>query len=258
MRINALSLTVTTVVLGIFGAFLRWVQNVNAFEEGTGLATPGALSSAAFGLFTLAAFAAMAGLVMIGFRRRRPRGAAALFRVRGPMPAVGAWLLCVVMAVCGLILMFTAGSALFPILQRLLGAAAVVAGACFPMLPGRVFGGLNSLARPASVFLALFCGFWLICTYCVNALNPVLWSFGPETLAVAFTAMAFYFLAGCYYERKTCRAALIVGQMAIYLDLAVLSDGLSFPQKGMLAAAAAMLLMLEYIMLSNFRERGEE
>ena len=42
MRKTALTLTVSTLVLGIFGAFLRWLQTMSAFDKETGFPIPGA------------------------------------------------------------------------------------------------------------------------------------------------------------------------------------------------------------------------
>ena len=42
MRKNALTITLCVLVLGIFGAFLRWLQTRSIFEEETGLALRGA------------------------------------------------------------------------------------------------------------------------------------------------------------------------------------------------------------------------
>ena len=219
MQKNAVTATVATLVMGIFGAFLRWLQNTNLYDSDTGLAAPRAPISFAFLLFSLVMFA--------------------------------------VMAIGGIGLMFSAGASEAPVLQRLLGAAAIVAGAAFPFLPGRILGGTNPLSKPASLILPLFYCVWLVFIYRSNLDNPVLWAYAPEVFAVVATILAFFYIAGCFYGRKTCNAALIAAQIAVYLDLSVLSDELRTLLKAMLIATALMLLLLEYMMISNLTKSSD-
>ena len=255
MQKNAVTATVTTLIICIFGAFLRWLQNMNMFEEDTGLVAPHAATSAAFAVFSLAMFAVMAGMILLWLRRwGRPQDAEILFRVSSPIPAALTWLLCAVMVFCGIALMFSAGTSRLPMFQRLLGAAAIVAGAAFPFLPGRMLGGASPLGKPAAVYLPLFYCFWMIFAYRANAENPALWTYAPEILALAATTLAFYYIAGVFYGRRTCAAALIVSQIAAYLDFSILSDDRRMVFQAMFAVSGILLLLLEFLMVSNLEE----
>ena len=259
MQKNAVTATVTTLIICIFGAFLRWLQNMNMFEEDTGLVVPHAATSAAFVVFSLAMFAVMAGMILLWLRRwGRPQDAEILFRVSSPIPAALTWLLCAVMVLCGIALMFSAGSSRLPMFQRLLGAAAIVAGAAFPFLPGRILGGASPLGKPAAVYLPLFYCFWMVCAYLVNTDNPVLWTYALEIVALAATAAAFYYMGGVFYGRGTATAALIMSQIAAYLDIVLLSDSLRTVFRAMLAASGLMLLLMEYVMISNLKEPSSD
>ena len=254
MQKNAVTATVATLIMGIFGAFLRWLQNRNLYEEDTGLPAPHAAISIAFVLFSALMIVLMAGMILIWLRRwERPQDAEILFRVTGPAPAALAWLLCVVTVLCGIVLMFTAGTSEFPMLRRMLGAASIVAGAAFPFLPGRVLGGASPLSKPAATYLPLFYCFWMIFAYRSNAENPILWSYAPEILALVATTIAFYCVAGVFYRRRTCAAALIFCQIAAYLDISILSDGRARVFQAMFAVSAILLLLMEYLMVSNLK-----
>ena len=85
----------------------------------------------------------------------------------------------------------------------------------------------------------------------------MLWAYAPEVFAVVATILAFFYIAGCFYGRKTCNAALIAAQIAVYLDLSVLSDELRTLLKAMLIATALMLLLLEYMMISNLTKSSD-
>ena len=52
MQKNAFTLTIATFVAGIFGFFLRWLQNMNGFDD-AGLAIPGATISVTVTVYTI-------------------------------------------------------------------------------------------------------------------------------------------------------------------------------------------------------------
>ena len=249
---NAVTVTAATLVLSIFGAFLRWVQLVNIFDADTGLPRAGAGISYAFLLFSAAAVVGMGLFTVFTLPRRTDLDAAALLRVSGPLPAVAAWLLGAVMAVCGAALMFSAGSGLFPAARRALGVGAVAAGFCFPQLPNRMADGEeHPLARTAAVFLTLFSCLWLCCEYLENARQPLLWRSVPVLAAAALTTLAFLHVTGCFYRSAPGRTAVLACQPAVYLDLCLLSDDLETPRRAMFAACALLLLLMIYILSSN-------
>ena len=57
MRRTALTLTVSTLVLSVFGAFLHWLQTMNAFEKDTGFSIPGAGTTVVFLIYSVLAVA---------------------------------------------------------------------------------------------------------------------------------------------------------------------------------------------------------
>ena len=68
MRKDALTITLTTLVLGIFGAFLRWLQNMNLYDE-EGLAARGAGISIVLMVYILLSAAVLVLIVRLWLRR---------------------------------------------------------------------------------------------------------------------------------------------------------------------------------------------
>ncbi|MBR1497769.1 MAG: hypothetical protein IJ617_09105, partial [Oscillospiraceae bacterium] len=106
---NAVAVTAAALVLGIFGAFLRWLQIMNLYEAETGLPRAGTGTSYLFLLFSAAAMAGLAVLTLFTVPRRVGMSGTAALLAPGKLPVALAWLLCVPAALGGIILMFTAG-----------------------------------------------------------------------------------------------------------------------------------------------------
>ena len=255
MRKDALAVTVTSLVMGVFGAFLRWLQNRTIYED-SGLATPGAAVSVVYVIFSALMVCGMLGIVLLWLRRyARPREGEAALRVRTAVPAALSWAVCAVFALSGVLLMFSAGASAFPRMQRVFGALAILAGAFLPALPCRGSGETAASGRrPAAAVITLFYCFWLVFSYRANAQDPVLWAYAPEILAVAAATMAFYYVAGWIFGRPQPNAAFFSIQLAVFLNVCTLPDARHGAMTALFAATAAMLLLLEYILLANLRE----
>lgn len=256
MRKDALAITVTSLVMGVFGAFLRWLQNRTIYED-SGLAAPGAGVSVVYVVFSVLMACGMLGVVLLWLRRyEKPRSGEAALHVDTVLPAVLSWALCAVFALSGVLLMFSAGTSAFPRMQRLFGAFAILAGACLPMLPRRQTpedAGVSGRRAAAAVVTLFFC-WWLVFSYRANAENPVLWAYAPEILAVASGTMAFYYVTGWIFGHAQPDAALFCIQLAVFLNVCTLPDERHGAMKALFAATAAALLLLEYILLANMKE----
>lgn len=256
-EIIPVALTVATLIMGVFGAFLRWLQNMSIFEADTGLAKSGASISFVLVFFSLLMFAGMIAAVELLLRPfEKPETAADALHTNTLIPGILAWVCAAIYAVCALRLMFSAGETSYAVFQRLFGAAGIIAGACFPFLLGRgteTKPGTISVA--AATYLPLFCSFWLVFAYRVNGENPVLWAYAPGALAIAATTLAFYHVCAWFYHRANPKAALVFLQLAAYLDILTLADERAIEKSAMYFACAGMMLLLEFVALRNLRSK---
>ena len=256
MRNNALPFTAATLVLGIFAAFLRWLQNMNVFDEATGLARHGAAVSIVLVLYVLACAVIFAALSVVWLRRfAAPEQGPDALRAGSVLPAVCCWVCAGAFVLCALVLMFTAPSARQPNLQRVFAAAAIFGGLCFPFLPQSGGDGAG-FSRVCAGVLTLVCCFWLVVRYTgCAAEEPVLWRAAPETLALAATTLAFFRAAGWLFGVRAPRRTLFFLQLAAFLDLAVMFDSRGLPYTVMLLVCAVMCLLLELLFVGNLKER---
>ena len=259
MRKDALPLMLSTLVLGIFGAFLRWLQLMNIFDEATGLARRGAPISIVYIVYSVVAVAMMLCIVKIWLRRYdRSLDAGNALHCFTAVPSIALWVFAAAFAAAALFTMFAANDTRNPMIQRVFGAAGIIAGCCMPfLLSKRESRTENPMARSAVIYLVLFYCLWLIYSYKVHSEDPVLWSYAPEILAVCASVGAFYYIAAYFYGRAKSDAALFTVQLAAFLNICTIFDERAFWLNVMFGVTAALMLMLEFILIANMRESSE-
>ena len=255
MRKTALTFTVTTLVLGIFGAFFRWLQNANAFDAETGCAIPGHGTSIVFLIYCILAVAAIFVLTLGWFRRFDFENSVAALRDFTPIPMILCWILGIVFAVASCVVLFGSDLSRFPAAQRLLGAGGILAGLCFPFLPTKKDGTAQSFGSVAAGAAVIFFCYWLLFCYRSHADDPVLWRFATEIFAVASAAAAFYYIAAFHYRAGHGLRALLAVQLAAFFNIVCLFDRRSFAFGLMFLITAVLILLMEYLILQNMWEK---
>lgn len=258
MRKTATTVTVTTLVLGIFGAFFRWLQITNAFDRESGLPISGHGTTVVFLVYIFLAAAVIVGLTYGWLGRYSCSRDAAALRSRTAIPRVLGWIFGAGFAAASCVLMFFSDFGSYPLMQRLLGAAGILAGLCFPFLPGKPDGSVHSFARTASALAALFFCYWLVFCYRANSNDPILWNFAPEILALAATTAAFYYVAAFHFGAGRGSRALLAVQLGAFFDMTVLFEDRTAVTTVMFLAAAAMLLTAEFLIIENMQDKRED
>ena len=260
MRKIALTLTVSTLVAGVFGAFLRWLQTMNAFDKETGFPIPGAGTTVAFVLYSVLAAAAffVVTLVWLG-RFGRGTDAERALRCDSVFPLAAGWVLCAAFTAASCILLFTAAQNRYPLGRRLFGAFGILGGLSIPFLFGKKdASGAGPLGRGASTVLTLFYCYWMVFTYKLDSEDPILWHYAPEILAVAAATAAIYFITAHFYGAGHGKRTLIAVQLGVYLNVCTLFDERETALNVLLGITAALLLLLEHLLIANLTEPREE
>ncbi len=258
MRKDALTITLTTLVLGIFGAFLRWLQNMNIYDDG-GLAARGAGISIVLTVYILAAAAVLVLIARVWLRRYVfPADAGAALRCHSVVPAVLSWAMAAAVVAASLVLLFSADLAAYPTLQRIFGAAGILAGLCIPgLFPKRGSDAPNGAAKTASAFLTLFFCYWLVFSYKLGSDEPQFWAYAPGIIAVAAAVLGVYYLAALFYGRTRPTTMLFVLPLAAVLNLTTVFDTRRGSLTAMHLAAAALMLLAEYLLIANMAENPD-
>ena len=254
MQKTAITITVTTLVLGVFGAFLRWLQIANAYEAETGCITPWHGTTIVLVISCVLAVAALLALDLLWLRQYTGGDDISALRSASRLPAALSWVFGVVFALCACVLMFTSAYSKYPLAQRLLGAFGILAGLSFPFLPGKQDGSGRTLGRAAATTVTLFCCFWLVCCWRSHSANPAVWAFVTEVLAISASTVAFYYIASFHYGAAHGGRALPAVQLALLFDLVTLFDERSTVQGLMLLLCIGMLLLLEFLLIENMKE----
>ena len=245
MRKEAWTYALAGTVPGGFGLFLRWLQCQIIFDE-TGLPAPNALMSWLLTIYLAAMVAALwwlSGRFTPGNVPMEPEEAfGRTTRQTGLFLGLGA-----VAVGLGAALMFLRGEgAVFRIIA-LLGILSAPAIALFPLLPR--WGGFGAgLGLLPVVFFSL----WLVMFYKVNAVNPVLWQYAMEILAIAGCLLAAYRAAGCLFYRYDPRRCIFSCALAAALALMVLMDDISMGERVLFAGWAICFGVLCWILVAGF------
>ena len=253
MRKYALKMVLITGAAGVFGAFFRWLENINAFEEDTGLMIPNAKTALFMAVYLIAAAALFAALAYVSTKRfacsQEPETA---LRTHTIVPGLACRLFGAAIMLTGVALMFYAPGQRSPTLARIFASASIFDGVAVIFLPltsdGRSASGGS---RGLSLVPVIFSCIWLVCCYKNNAENPVVWAYLVEILAVMATLMAWYELAAYFYGRAKPFATLFFVQAAAFMDIATLSDERGAAMTVMFAVHAALMLMFEFLLSEN-------
>lgn len=259
MQKNAITITVTTLVLGIFGAFLRWLQTLNAFEKDTGLIIQGAGTTLVYVIYCIVAIAIICVLTLLWLRQfDRADDAGRALKTSNVAPAILTWVFCGIFIAASCLNMFSADLARFPAMQRLLGAGGIFAGLCFPFLFGKKGSAEpRPFGRTAAAIATLFYCYWLIFCYRTYAENPTVWSYAIEILAIAATTVGLYYLATYFFGAGKFSRTLIVIQVAAFFDISTIFDPRSRALEVMVIVSAGVMLLAEYILIENLWEKTD-
>lgn len=258
MRKKALQICGFTLAAGIFGAFLRWLQNLRAFEKDTGLQIVNSPLS-----FAMAIYLALAALLLLVFVRRL-RG----YEFSGAYPtvyaaappflpllslAVGA-----LIGIGGLLMLLQAVLSSRKIFDLLLGFLSLLyALSAWLFLRGTTAKSAPKSAAFSAAALVFCLCFWLIAAYKHSSADPVLWHFAPRLLSIAAAILSLYFAAGFVYGRPAPLSALYFSLLAAFLTLVVLADDYAFGEQLITAGTTLLTLCLSFAQLAGATEPNQ-
>lgn len=252
MQKNAFTLTISSFVAGIFGFFLRWLQNLNGFDDG-GLAIPGAGISVTVTVYTI--------LVLVLFFLEEKFYLRKLNRGNTPAEALALpsfiiklilWAAAFFMVIGSLIYMFSSDFSRFPTMQRITGALGIFAGLCLPFICQRKKAFQEGASAIATVVIPIaFACFWLVTAYRLQSENPILWSYAPHILAIVSILLGFYYIAAYTFSKANPGRCVFFLQCAAYLGIFTLMDKLSAAETFMFIGCSAASLIFQYVIIYN-------
>ncbi|MDR0951689.1 MAG: hypothetical protein LBM18_02060 [Oscillospiraceae bacterium] len=212
---------------GIFGAFIRWLQNVNAFEPETGLQRPGSFWS--FAIIIYLAAIALVFLFVVRYLKdnkklTQPDNFPEAFR--------GGRILCEVAAIAsfalagigGIAMIFEATAEKVAHFDAINGVFIIIAAICLLIILHSVNTSDRSRGK-AFIFLILALCFRLVTEYKNSASDPVIWHFAIRILAICAVVVAYYYYAGFCFGRAKPYKAIYSSFLGIVLSITSFADG---------------------------------
>ena len=228
MRNKSLKLCGFTVIMGIFGAFLRWLQIQNIIEADTGLATRNSPWSFAL-IFFVVIFAFLLWLWVrrlkdINFPTRYPE----VYSKTAPFVSIAAVLIGIIIALGGVLTVLRSVQTSKTVFDLVLGLFSFVCAAGMASFIGSASKPeKNSQGFFGAISIVFYLCFWLIAAYKFSAKDPVTWDYAPRLLAIAATLLAFYFIAGFVFNKPRPLASLYLGLLSTFMCIITIAD--SYP-----------------------------
>ena len=253
MRKKSLILCGFAVIMGIFGAFLRWLQNMNAFEVDTGLEIPN--SPWSYAVLLLAVLVAV--LLIIWLRSYRSAsfapGFPEVYAKSLPFVSIAAYVLGALVAVGGLLTLYRAVIVSKTAFDIILGFFSIFAAFGLTSL-------IKSIDKPktdkksgafgaaATVFYLCY---WLIASYKYSAADPVIWHFAPRLLTICAMILAFYYIAGFVFNKPKPLSALYFSLLGIFAGIMVLADAYPLGEQLITFSFVAAMVILSFSQLNS-------
>ena len=257
MQKDALEKTCYVGGAGAFGVFIRWLQLQVAFND-DGLPDPSVFNV----LVPLAILAA--GAVFFSFVKRwrdkrfyLPGAFNKALYNDGLIYGALRWFLGALMCL-GAIALFAKSEADRNVgFYRVLAALGLISGAAFPFVMREANEDEPRLKLVCALQAApmLLFAFWLVTCYKVNSINGIVWAYGVEVVACCFLLLAFFRVAGFAYSAPKPWHSLFFCMFAAFLAIVCLADERYMGMQLMLLASAGMLMLYNWIMISNLKRK---
>ena len=256
MRKKALEISCYVGGAGAFGVFLRWLQDMLAFNDDW-LADPSAFH-VLVPVFILAAALVFRHFLKVFAKKNQvlPEDYRLAFQNESRLFKPIRWAIGLIMVAGGLLLLMTSELDKYAGLLRVLSLAAIAVGIGFPILmsaPGREKNNVNLLCLLSFLPVFLFAA-WLIYDYRANAINSVIWSYVLEVFTVIAAMVAFFRIAGFFFGVSKPQKTMFGAMFAGMLCLMSLADERYMGMHVILFASALMLIFTNWVMIENLQQ----
>ena len=224
MKKSAALITVLTVVAGIIAAVLRRIECNTIFND-EGLAERGAPISIILIIFCVLFAAVVVGFTVSKTGNRTVTGRyESVFHTETPAMLVISAVLGAAMIAAGYLNYRTAAvGGTRAIVEGAVGLLAALAGVAFFALSFNAKRGKGGCML-ASLLVTIFVCFYILVTYKKNAADPVLLDNMYVFLALCFSALASYYVAGFAFDRAAVKKTMTMSFISAFLCIIACVD----------------------------------
>ena len=246
MQNKAWTYTMTAMILGAGGLMIRWLQCEAVFDKETGLPTQGAALSIIMGIVLAMIVAVLwwlSGKAGCAGTSREPEIALASPNKELVFLIIFAALIC---AMGSLLMFFTEES----IMMRIVALLGLLSAFCFAVtlfLPN--WGGFGALL---SVIPVVYLSLWLVMFYKTNVVNPIVWSYCVQVLAITACLGAAFRVCGYMFYRINPRRTIFSCGLALAFCLCVIMDDASTASRLLYAGWGVGFGAIAWAIIANF------
>lgn len=257
MQKKCLELSCYVCGAGAFGVFIRWLQDQMAFND------EGLVEKSVFNFLVpifILAFAIVFLRIVDKTRNQRyylPESFSQALSNKGKLFTLFRWLAGAIMCLGSLMLLAECETDKQAMLLRILAVCGILSGISFPLLLTAANKSPNSpkFLCLLSFMPILMFAVWLISCYKMNDINSVVWAYALEIGTVVVAMLAFFYVAGFAFASPSGWRSMFFSMSGCAMCIMSLADERYMGMQLMLLASALMLVMYNWIMFKNLRQR---
>ncbi|MDR2590499.1 MAG: hypothetical protein LBC71_05895 [Oscillospiraceae bacterium] len=255
MRISVILIPVISILLGVLGFFLRASELANVFDPITGLPMRGAATTFWLVTLTVAFLLAIAIFAIITtILHRSPRGFENAFGT-DPLFYPISFVVISLVWLLGTLLFYFDNSTIDRIDASFVIFSAVSA-VCVTFFAIEMYQDARKKASYAFCLVpTIFLCFWLVLLYRQNAANPILLSYVYQCLAIAVSALSFFYTAGFLYDKPAPGKAIFCYSASIYFCIVSMADDIFLGLKIIFGAVIAVNVLHSSMLLKNLQKK---
>ena len=244
---------------GAFGIFVRWMQLMIARDD------EGLFLKGSFWNFAIAALL-IAGIIVFKsfvkkFKKEKkyvPGDFCEALKNEGKIFKAARLFIGGLMIAGALLLLAKCETDKNAVFLQILAVLGVISGAAFPLvleMANRPHNEHRGLAAFLSAMPVIMFAFWLVTCYKQNSISSVAWQYVTEIAAVSFAMIGFFRAAGFAFGAPDWAKAMPACMTGAMFCIMSLADDRYMGQQIMFAAAALMLLMYNWLMIENMKQK---
>lgn len=249
-------------ISGGFGIFMRWAQNLTAYEKGTGLY----ISANAWGsVIAILILAFAAGLAFYIYKYAyleglaSPKGYRDAFKIEsgpGEIAHRVVWMLITILSLAASLLIYKdADETRYPSMLLVLSVLVFLNSIAFPLTAI----SMKNPAKPMFLRIAFLIpiatvSFWLLYTYRADTVTPAVWRYAIEIPALCASLLGWFFISGYAYGRESDYLTIIFSVSGAFLCIVSIPDSRILGLNLLYFVNAAQLLFFVFVQAHNMEK----
>lgn len=246
-------------IAGGFGIFMRWAQNMTAYEKDTGLYIS---TNGWGGVITLLIIAVIGGLGFYVYKYAyleglaSPKGYRDAFRIESGISETvhrAVWILITLLSFAAALLIYKdADETRYPGMLLVLSVLVFLNSMAFALAAISMKNPAKPLfLRTAFLLPIATVSFWLLYTYRADTVTPAVWRYALEIPALSTSLLGWFFISGYAYGRESDHLTIVLSVTGAFLCIVSIPDDRIIGLNLLYFVNAAQLLLFVFVLAHN-------